>query len=172
MGETWWRQSAQALRWERWARQLSCSFRIHAHLPRQTPHQSQPAEPCTPACGHPLSSAPSGTRQSSTTPALTRKGGGGAGVHDSVSCAMAMQEARAFLRREFLNMASVPGDVVLEQHGGGCGEMRASQRRRTTTLGTYGARWRSMNRWRHTRAHLPFSTPSLSPRATIDEHTS
>jgi hypothetical protein len=85
-GETLWKQSAP-LRWERWVcsrgYQMSCSFRIHAHLQRQSPHE----EPCTPACGHPLSSAPSGTRQSSSTPALAQKGGGGVGVHDSVSCA-------------------------------------------------------------------------------------
>jgi len=82
--QTLWRLSAP-LRWERWVcsrgcqMSASCSFQIQ----RQSPHE----EPCTPACGHPLSSAPSGTRQSSTTPALTQKGSGSVGVHDSVSCA-------------------------------------------------------------------------------------
>jgi hypothetical protein len=91
-----WQQSAP-LRWEQWVCsrgcQMSCSFQIHAHLQRQSPHE----EPCTPVCGHPLSSAPSGTRQSSNTPALAQKGGGGVGVHDSVSCANGNAGSATFL---------------------------------------------------------------------------
>ena len=50
--------------------ELVCSSRGR---PQQRAQHSHPDESCTASCGHPLSSAPSGTRQSSTTPTRATK---------------------------------------------------------------------------------------------------